>query len=172
MLERFGFSATVFVVSGLIGGENEWEHKFQPRPRLKLLSAEEVKVVSERGMEVGSHGTDHSDLRGLEPEPLREKVEGSRKKLRELLGHEIEGFCYPYGSLDADAVEAVRAAGYGYACATATQRDWDEHALPRIPISQKDNLRRFSTKLSIYGPYGAAKERLRSVRRRASAPPA
>src|SRR3712207_3456782 len=32
ILERFGFSATVFVVGGMLGQENDWEHMYAPRP--------------------------------------------------------------------------------------------------------------------------------------------
>jgi peptidoglycan/xylan/chitin deacetylase (PgdA/CDA1 family) len=161
VLEGFGFSATVFVVSGLLGEENDWKHDFEPRPRLKLLPASGVREVAERGMEVGSHGASHVGLRGLDPELLQKEVKVSREALGEALGREVEGFCYPYGSLDDAAIQAVRTAGYGYACAVTKRKGWDAHSLPRIPVSEKDSLHRFATKLSVYLQYAAVKGRLR-----------
>lgn len=160
VLERFGFSATVFVVSGMLGGENDWHHDFTPKPNLKLLSANGVREVSERGMEVGSHTMSHADLRSLEPALLWEEVNTSRRTLEELLGSEVEGFCYPFGSLDNATVQAVRASGYEYACAVTKQDKWDNYTLPRIPLSDKDGVVRFATKLSIYWLYSGVKTRL------------
>jgi hypothetical protein len=38
-LEGLGFSATVFVVAGMLGKENTWEHRGVPRLQLRLLEA-------------------------------------------------------------------------------------------------------------------------------------
>jgi peptidoglycan/xylan/chitin deacetylase (PgdA/CDA1 family) len=58
-LETLGFSATLFVVAGMLGEENTWEHRGGPGPRLRLLEADGVREVSERGMEIGSHTITH-----------------------------------------------------------------------------------------------------------------
>ena len=121
ILERLGFSATVFVV-GSMPMEINWAHQYganYPMPQMKLLGAEGVREVAARGMEVGAHSMSHAKLPGLEPELLEEEVSGSRRVLSEMLDEEVEGFCYPYGSIDASAIQAVRRAGYAYACAIA-----------------------------------------------------
>ena len=46
IMESFGFQATVFAVVGKV--ENDWEHAYPPRPRMQLLSAEELRRVSRR----------------------------------------------------------------------------------------------------------------------------
>jgi peptidoglycan/xylan/chitin deacetylase (PgdA/CDA1 family) len=153
LLERYGFTATVFVVSDKLGEMNEWDHMYEPRPPLRLMDAEGVREVSARQMEVGSHTVSHARLPGLEPDLLREEIAGSRETLGELLGERVEGFCYPYGGLDKAAIEAARQAGYSYACAWKTQLEWSEYDLPRIPVDQKDNLLRFEAKLRIYPQY-------------------
>jgi peptidoglycan/xylan/chitin deacetylase (PgdA/CDA1 family) len=153
VLERLGFSATVFAVGGMLGRENDWEHVYEPRPRMKLLGVEELREASGRGIEVGSHSMTHARLSGLEPESLGREVEGSRQVLGELLGTAVEGFCYPYGSLDGVAVRAVRCAGYAYACGVKTQVEGGAHDLPRIPVSERDSLPRFEVKLRMYAQY-------------------
>jgi peptidoglycan/xylan/chitin deacetylase (PgdA/CDA1 family) len=160
VLEDFGFTATVFVVSGMLGEENDWEHYYEPKPQLRLLTDEGVREVATRGMEVGSHSISHPKLAGLEPGLLEREVGESRRILNELLDQPVEGFCYPYGSLDNAAVRAVRRAGYAYACAIYGESEWDEYSLPRIPVSQRDSLSRFAAKLSVYWQYSAAKSRL------------
>src|SRR4028118_2044606 len=99
-LETLGFSATLFVVAGMLGGENTWEHRGGPRPHLRLLEADGVREVSERGMEVGSHTVTHPRLSGLDAETLIHEVVDSRQMLSEILNGPVEGFCYPYGDLD------------------------------------------------------------------------
>jgi peptidoglycan/xylan/chitin deacetylase (PgdA/CDA1 family) len=160
-LEDLGFSATVFAVADLLGRENDWEHDYTPRPRLQLLEAEDLREVSRRGMEVGAHGTSHVKLSGLGPEQLEEEVRGSRRLLSDVLGEDVEGFSYPYGSFDASTLEAVRSAGYTYACAAPPQVDWNQYALPRIPVANNDHLLRFAAKLAIYRQYSAAKKSIR-----------
>src|SRR5918998_6388507 len=98
-LEKLGFSATVFVVAGMLGKENTWEHRSGPRPQLRLLGADGVREVSERGMEIGSHSVTHPRLSGLDSETLIHEVEDSRQMLSEIVNVPVEGFAYPYGDL-------------------------------------------------------------------------
>jgi peptidoglycan/xylan/chitin deacetylase (PgdA/CDA1 family) len=164
ILERLGYSATVFMVAGMPGGENDWEHAFTPRPRLRLLDAEGIRETSELGMEVGSHTMTHARLPGAKAELLEHEVGESRRVLSEVLGKSVEGFCYPYGSLDSAAVQAARRAGYAYACGWNTLVDRSAYDLPRIPISERDDLRRFAAKLRIYPQYVTAKRALSRLR--------
>jgi len=164
-LERFGFTATVFVIGGLLGKENSWKHHHEPKPRIELLGAGEVREVSERGMEVGAHTMSHAWLAGLDPERLEEEVGGSRQVLSELLGEAVEGFCYPYGSLDAAAVEAVRRAQYTYACAVDQRVGKNVYDLPRIPVTEEDYSLRLAVKFRIFPQYSRIARFLRSLGR-------
>jgi peptidoglycan/xylan/chitin deacetylase (PgdA/CDA1 family) len=157
ILESCGFSATVFVVVGILGKENDWKHKHLPRPRMKLLGFEGLREVSERGMEVGSHGMTHTNLLDVEPELLSREVRGSRHMLSEMFGEEVEGFCYPYGCYDGAAVRAAREAGYAYACGWRTYVEYATYDLPRIPVSERDGLLRLAAKLRFYPQYTTIK---------------
>jgi peptidoglycan/xylan/chitin deacetylase (PgdA/CDA1 family) len=156
VLERLGFSATVFMVAGMLGEENEWKFRGDPRPRMRLLGAEGVREVSARGMEVGSHTMTHPELLGLEPELLEEEVSGSRQALGEVLGEAVDGFSYPYGFIDRASVQAVRRANYAYACAVVVRVERNAYDLPRVTVTE-DNLLRFAAKLRIYPQYATAK---------------
>ena len=149
VLERFGFSATVFTI-GRLPRVTTWDPYPDPRPQIKRLGAEGIREVSARGMEVGSHSMNHLRLSGLEPELLEEEVSGSRRVLSEVLGEAVEGFCYPYGSIDSAAVQAVRRAGYAYACATTERIERNVYDLPRMPVAERDHLWRFAAKLEIF----------------------
>lgn len=148
-LETLGFSATVFVVAGMLGEENTWEHHGGPRPQLRLLEADGVREVSERGMEVGSHSVTHPRLSGLDPETLLHEVRDSRQMLSEILNAPIEGFCYPYGNVDGPAVQAARRAGYVYAVATKKQVECGLYDWPRTYVGEEDTPLRLGVKLKV-----------------------
>ena len=149
MLETLGFSATVFVVAGMLGKENTWEHRGGPRLRSRLLGADGVREISERRMEIGSHTVTHPRLSGLEPEMLAREVDDSRQMLSEIVGTPVEGFSYPYGDLDGPAVRAVRSAGYVYAVATKKQVEYGIYDWPRTYVGEKDSPLRFGVKLKV-----------------------
>jgi len=165
VLERFGFSATVFVVVGMIGEENDWVHAYYPRPRLKLLGAEDLREVVARGMEVGCHSMTHSNLSGFGAERLEKEIGESRRILGEVLGEAVEGFCYPYGSYDDAAVQATRRAGYSYACGWTTRVEGGLYDLPRIPVSERDHPLRIQAKLKMYSRYATVKHLVPGARR-------
>jgi peptidoglycan/xylan/chitin deacetylase (PgdA/CDA1 family) len=162
ILKEFDFSATVFVVAGMLGKESDWKHTHNPRPRMELLRAQDLTEVMAYGMEVGSHSMTHADLAALDPETRDQEIAGSRQVLSEILGEEVEGFCYPYGTLDGAAVVAARRAGYAYACGWRKRRgETDVHDLPRIPMSHRDHLLRLAAKLKVYGQYSQMKHLFR-----------
>jgi peptidoglycan/xylan/chitin deacetylase (PgdA/CDA1 family) len=159
VLEKHGFSATVFVVGGMMGGENSWDEE---GPRMKLLGADGVREVAERGMEIASHGMSHVDLTGLDELRLDREVDESRRLLSEVLGEEVEGFCYPYGRLNETAVRAVRRAGYSYACATKWRVENSDYDLRRPPIREQDGILMLETKRMFYSLYAEISTSLNS----------
>lgn len=157
ILERHGFTATVFAPAGRLGGFSDWSWDEGPSPRLRLLGPDGLREAAGRGMEVGSHTFGHVRLAGLGPDRLDKEVNRSRELLGEVLGDEVGGFSYPYGSVDRAAVDAVRSAGYAYACATPPRTEWRPYALPRIPVADNDGPFRFAAKIGLYRGYAAAK---------------
>lgn len=161
ILKNLGFSATVFIVAGRLGGENDWEHRGVSRPKLKLLGAEEIHEVARQGMEIGSHTVSHPRLSSLKPETLEREVGASREIINDIMGLPVDGFCYPYGDLDSAAVLAARKAGYLYACATKKQVDNSVYDWPRIFVGEQDSPLRLRLKLKAsYWPYAQAIRKL------------
>ncbi|MEU8462412.1 polysaccharide deacetylase family protein [Streptomyces sp. NPDC029003] len=135
LLRRHDCTATLFALPGRLGSDNAWDPL---GPRKPLLTADDLRAVAAAGQEIGSHGLLHQDLTAAPDDVLQRELRGSRDLLRRLTGTPPEGFCYPYGHLDARVVDATRAAGYAYACAIAPGRLTGPHALPRTHISQAD----------------------------------
>ena len=111
LLEQYGFTATVYVVTGQIGGVNRWDTvggwAAVPHP---LMTAEQIRHWHGRGIDFGAHTRTHPDLRALDPAALDAEVRGSAEDLTALLGGPPRSFAYPYGAYDARVSDAVRAA--------------------------------------------------------------
>jgi peptidoglycan/xylan/chitin deacetylase (PgdA/CDA1 family) len=134
VLRRHGMTSTVYVVAGRLGGQNEWDDG----PRFDLMTAEQVRAVAAADQEVGSHTMRHVRLAGADSATLSAEVEGSREVLQGVLQSEIMSFCYPYGSYDEAAADAVRLAGYDNGCVTGDYDPGDRFTLPRCYVSPRD----------------------------------
>ncbi|MGP3776112.1 polysaccharide deacetylase family protein [Streptomyces sp. SDT5-1] len=135
LLRHYECTATVFVLAGRLGGENAWDAS---GPRKPLLTAQGIRAAASAGMEIGSHGLMHVDLTRVDATELRAEVQRSRAQIAELIGGTVHGFCYPYGSVNARTVEAVRRAGYRYGCAVSPGPLTGVHAMPRVFVGQRD----------------------------------
>lgn len=157
ILADYGFSGTVFVLSGRPGGTNAWD----PVPQLDLLTTEQISEVERLGMEVGSHGRLHQRLPALDPSELETEIVGSRNELADVLGHAPAGFCYPYGAVDVAAQRAVIEAGYTYACAVKIATP-STFALRRFFVGPGDHPARLLVKVGLdrLGLYGREGPRL------------
>jgi glycosyltransferase involved in cell wall biosynthesis/peptidoglycan/xylan/chitin deacetylase (PgdA/CDA1 family) len=143
VLRRHGFGATAYIISDRIGGTNEWDEG----PSWPLMTADQVRELAAAGIEIGSHAATHMRLAGATPAQLAAEVSSSKASLAALLGTEIRGFAYPYGSMDAAARQAVRDAGYEHACAVeASLPEMGLMALPRIYVGQQDDAKRLAAK--------------------------
>ncbi|MFE7072753.1 polysaccharide deacetylase family protein [Streptomyces sp. NPDC057620] len=155
VLKRWGFGATVFVLPGRLGGTNEWDPL---GPRKPLLTADGIRRLADtEGLEIASHGLTHVDLTLADDALLGAEIGGSRALLSELTGREVQGMCYPYGTVDRRVADAVRAAGYGYACAIDPGPLTGVFALPRVHIGENDTSWRLGLK------YRLARLRRRAV---------
>src|SRR4030088_711664 len=59
ILRRHGFTATVFLVAGLIGKTNEWDADERQEP---LLNVEEIREMQSEAITFGSHTQSHRAL--------------------------------------------------------------------------------------------------------------
>jgi peptidoglycan/xylan/chitin deacetylase (PgdA/CDA1 family) len=151
-----GFGATAFIITGRMGGTNEWD----TGPVWPLLDAAGVAELAKAGIEIGSHTSTHPHLAGMGARQQAEEVTASRKRLEDLLSAPVRGFAYPYGSMDQAARHAVGEAGYEYACAVQTPlAHLGRLALPRIYIGQRDSAARMSIKRRLHKGYVAIKGR-------------
>lgn len=150
LLKQYGFSATVFLVAGQVGGSNSWDGLYGEK--LPLLGWSDIRRLRDEGINFGSHSTTHRFLTGISPTQVVSEAACSRAILQRELGEPVSAFAYPYGDEDPVVQHLIGACGYtfGLTCRLARAGLWESLlALPRIEIWGSDSFRDFVAKLSI-----------------------
>lgn len=75
---------------------------------LRACSWSQLRELADAGVEIGSHGVDHLNLRRAAPQAAERELAASRKELEQKLGRAVTSFCYPQAKYDAKAVERAR----------------------------------------------------------------
>jgi peptidoglycan/xylan/chitin deacetylase (PgdA/CDA1 family)/glycosyltransferase involved in cell wall biosynthesis len=153
LLRRRRFPATIFLVSGRLGGVNDWTEEGAVAGR-RLVSESEATELAGDGIEIGAHTRTHPALTAIVGEQLDEELVGSRKDLEALLDTPVRAFAYPYGFFSSASVTAVRNAGYEGACTVENRLARlgdDPLEIPRLEIRGGDSTLTFLRKLWLGG---------------------
>ena len=148
VLKKYNFTATVYAVSGLVGGKNQWDFD-KGIKKLDLMNYDQLKDVMQAGIEIGCHTYSHVDLREVGVD-LEKEIRASKLKLESELDFRCESFCYPYGGFNSDAVDMVRASGFQSAVTMIRSRVSSSDSaftLPRVPVNFNTPLYLFWTKI-------------------------
>lgn len=133
LLRDYSLPATLFVVAGHVGGNNNWGGRSDPRvPTLPLLGWEDLGRLAEQGVRLGGHTRTHPHLTRIGGEALLEELGGANETIFVETGRRPEEFAYPFGDVDA---RVATAAGQVYSLGCTTELCWvrpDDHPL-RLP---------------------------------------
>ncbi|MEJ2009804.1 MAG: polysaccharide deacetylase family protein, partial [Acidobacteriota bacterium] len=149
VLDRLGYTATVFVVVDRIGKTNDWDVSKGFRSR-QLLSLAQIRDLQRQGVHFGSHTLTHPCLTSLSDREIEREVRDSKRKLEDLLGTEVPCFSYPWGARDMRVRAAVARAGYKVAVTTTdgTNCSGDALCLKRVNLCETDTLLELALKLN------------------------
>jgi peptidoglycan/xylan/chitin deacetylase (PgdA/CDA1 family) len=148
LLSQYGFRATVFIVSELVGASNVWDAELGES--LALMGWEDIERLSAEGIDFGSHSSLHRPLVTLSQSELAKELSRSKRTLEERLGHAITSVSYPYGLHDATVESVAAACGYEYAVTTDEWPvSWSDSllALPRLEVRGTETLEDFAKML-------------------------
>ena len=82
------------------------------------LNARDLREISTKGFEIGSHTCSHSLLRDLDERQINRELFDSKAILGEVTKTEVQSFCYPYGgdrSYKKKIFDTLKRAGYNNA---------------------------------------------------------
>jgi peptidoglycan/xylan/chitin deacetylase (PgdA/CDA1 family) len=138
LLQKYGFGATFYIVSGYVDHQN-------------FMTTDQLQTMMAAGMTIGGHSHTHPPLPGVGGTRLEDEVAGSKAWLEDHFGIRIDTFAYPYGAYTARVTAAVKAAGYRTArtCDICTHATADNLAtLPAVLYSQYVNHYRANVELA------------------------
>lgn len=121
LLEEMKMNATFYVVSGHVG-------------RRGFVSKSQLRELSERGFEVGSHSVTHSLLTDLAPERVREELSESKDALEQLTGRKVAHFSCPGGRWS--PLVARLAAELGYESVATSRVGVNDRASDRFRLAR------------------------------------
>ena len=138
ILKEFGFKATIFVITNVIG-------------KGEYLSEVQIKELDEHGLDIQSHTVNHENLSELSYDKQLATLKNSKEFLEKLLDKQIKYIAYPFGKYNKDTVKAVESAGYDLALTTAGK--WSDKAdgiytLDRVYISGFHDMETFKNRIS------------------------
>ena len=137
--EKYGIRATYYVPTGFVqlSASPELAAEYSLRAHyynlpLEPMQKEDLRLLTDLGHEVGSHGQSHIKLAFLSRQAAHRELTLSMKQIEEWTGKAPTGFAYPYGDLTSSLgrpAEWVRDAAYRYAV-----------TLRRGPITKQSDL--------------------------------
>ena len=142
VLQKYGFSSTCYVVSGLAGKTNEWDAPIGVG-QTALMSNFEMNQWIAGGQEIGSHTRDHVDLTAVSDSLAQQQIADGTSDLQTELQSPIKHFCYPFGRYQSRHVDMVAAGGFSTATTTARGRCYfgcNMLELPRVPVLKSTTL--------------------------------
>ena len=137
IMARYKFTATVYVITGMIGRVTQWSNRGAALPALPIMTWPQIEALSARGIEIGAHTVTHRFLTHCKPDEITRELGESRATLEHQLGVPVRAFAYPQGDYNRAVVAATRAAGYTIAATIdqgRAQPDSYPLRLPRLHV--------------------------------------
>ncbi len=100
VLAELGGVATVYPVTGELGGYNRWDEGKAVAPRLALAGGGQVAELVAEGWDLGCHTHTHAPLPGLPPAAAEAELVRSVGVLEDLAARPVPTFAYPFGRHD------------------------------------------------------------------------
>lgn len=104
LLDKYGLQATFYI-------------PVRNREGFPVLPPSRIRELGER-FEIGSHTYDHCFLAQAGANESHFQITEGKRRLEDMLGKEVTGFCYPGGKYRQRDADMVRSAGFRYARTT------------------------------------------------------
>jgi peptidoglycan/xylan/chitin deacetylase (PgdA/CDA1 family) len=148
VLERHGFTATVFVATGVVDGSAAFTWYARQPP---VLGWSDIAALDGRSpLSFEAHTITHPNLTAVGDATARQEIAGCKAVLEQRLGRAVTAFCYPAGLYSRRDHALVASAGFAVATTCepgANTRSSDPLALRRTAVHGRDRLSDFRAKV-------------------------
>ena len=124
ILKKYGFPATIFVITSLVGKPN-------------YITWAQAKEMSENGIGIDSHTVNHRTLSDMSSEKALNELKKSKEIIEKNVGKTVKYVAYPEGYYNKITEKLAKEAGYRGALTIrygAVDKFSDPFALERVPI--------------------------------------
>ena len=155
ILEELNIPATIFIATDNINSQEDfyWDKNTNKADRGRPMAIEEIKKISAHPLiEIGAHTVHHPNLGKININEQSAEIMQSKIMLEEILGKQISGFAYPFGSkksFSKKTISEVKKAGFHFACANTQEPVYffsNLFCIPRIIVRDCD-INTFKNKL-------------------------
>jgi peptidoglycan/xylan/chitin deacetylase (PgdA/CDA1 family) len=151
ILDKYGFKATVFVVSDYVGKDNTWDYNLFGN-RSRHLNWQQIQLLSKKGWEIGSHTASHLDLTGLSADQIVYELEISKMKIENEIDKPVDYLSYPFNRFNERTILHTKQAGYKAGCSLFASnyyaKKFDDYVIPRLGVYLIDTINAYKYKLS------------------------
>ncbi len=149
ILEEVGGVATVFAISDYVGRKNSWDY-FPEHKQVDHMPWADLRQLSDRGWEIGSHGRSHRRLIGLGQDQVRDELLVSKREIEDQVGEEVTTFCPPFNAWNSDLLSQIEDAGYtkiAISYPLTGLPSWAGEFIPRLGVYLHDVMPLFLAKI-------------------------
>ncbi len=152
IMQKFGFRGVIFMPVNYIGKTNDWDVQFGKKV-FRHLDREEIRILSEAGFELGSHGLTHQPLPAMSAGRIKKELAESKHILETITGKSVFSICYPFGRFNIPVLRAARESGYRAGVASmywkALSNGYSSLALRRFNVYRFDSQHTLREKLCL-----------------------
>lgn len=155
-LESRRIPCVIFVIADAFGKVPIWiDMQPDPASRLRLMTVDEMKLLSPELVVIGAHTMTHPNLLLVDETKANWEIHESRARLEDILNREVKLFSFPYGAFNERLVHHCREAGYDRIFTTLPYPAFSEpqeFVTGRVSVEPTDWSLEF--RLKLVGAYG------------------
>jgi len=151
LLENHQMPTVMFLISDRVATNGVKSQTWSYSDDQEYLSWNEVRELTTRGFEFGSHTCSHQKLPQISPHKIEHELSDSKRTIEHHVKMDGLPLAYPYGMTNEDI--ASRAAALGYSCAFTTETGFNNQMtelfkLHRTLIGDDENTPAFAARVA------------------------
>ena len=111
ILAEHGYTATVFLVTGCVGGQIDWV-KTSDVPALSMATWDQIREMADAALEIQAHSVTHPNFLRITVDQAIREIQTSRADIESRLGKKVAFFAYPYGEFNDQIKAMLKTHGY------------------------------------------------------------